>query len=105
MTTQNSDVFAWVYAGITLVGGIIGYAKAGSQASLISGALSATAIGYGAYHTSQNMANCKPIFVTALALLGFFTKRFYESGKMMPSGIMASLSFLAFIRYGRILIV
>lgn len=55
------------------------------------GLLFGSLIGYGAYQTSHNPNNYYLTLGTSLALAGFMGKRFLDSGKIMPAGIIASI--------------
>lgn len=87
---------AWVtlvYALLVLAGGIMGYRKASSQASLISGtlfglALLATAI----LMLRGSAAGATAAMVLAVVLLLFFGYRLVTGGKFMPAGLMVVVS-------------
>lgn len=63
----------------------------GSLPSLGMGILFGSLLGYGAHQTSQNPNNYYLAFGTSLALGAFMGKRFLDSGKIMPAGIIASI--------------
>jgi uncharacterized membrane protein (UPF0136 family) len=82
-----------VYALLVFLGGIFGYVKAGSTASLIMGVIFAVALSTSAFA----MFNEKVIgFVMAAAttalLAAFFLYRFFISYHFMPAGLMSGLS-------------
>lgn len=81
------------YALLVFLGGIFGYVKAGSTASLIMGVAFAVALSTSAFA----MFNEKKIgFTTAIAttalLAAFFLYRFFSTFNMMPAGMMSILS-------------
>ena len=98
-TTRTPDYFGYIYAIITLIGGFIGYEKANSTISLVSAIVAAAGISYGVTGPITPLRS-KSVFITALVLLIFFGSRFFETGRMMPSGIMASLSLIGTLKYG-----
>ena len=91
---------SFLYGVLVLVGGWVGYRKAGSRPSLISGLVSAAALFLAAglslagFRFGQWLAGG-----TALILLTFFGYRFVQSRKFMPAGLMilASLVALTFL--------
>jgi len=92
------DYLGFGYALLIGVGGFIGYVKAGSVMSLAMGLVFGAISGFGAYQISQNPNNyllllCSSGFLTVL--MGY---RASQSGKFMPSGLVATLSLLMFIR-------
>lgn len=85
--------FALIYGILTIVGGIIGYLKAGSSASLIAGALSGVLIILSAVALLKG----KPFGYYGLVslsgiLLVFFGIRFLKAFVFMPAGLMLVLS-------------
>ena len=81
-----------ILSTFVLIGGIIGFKKAGSKASLIAGAISAVlldacfAIGF---------VNMQAGFIAALVVTGlldgFFVKRLIKTKKFMPAGMILIL--------------
>lgn len=90
--------FAFVYGILTIVGGLIGYFKAGSQASLISGGLSGLLILASAFALLKG----KPLgyyglLGLSLLLAVFFGMRFFKAWAFMPAGLMLTLSVITLI--------
>lgn len=85
-----------VYALLVAIGGIIGYVKAKSNQSLISGLGSGIALLVAWYVSLQNPTVGLAIAtIIALALVVVFALRFRATSKFMPAGLLASLSLLA----------
>lgn len=88
--------FLLLYAVLVIVGGVLGYVKAQSKASLISGLVSGVAllgawlITWQSYNVGIALAAC-----FALVLLVVFALRFRKTGKFMPAGLMAGLNLVA----------
>jgi len=93
------DWFAYGYGALVATGGIIGYAKAGSTASLGMGLLFGAVIAYGAYQTSHNPNNYLIGLASSGILAGIMGNRFYHSGKFMPAGLVAAVSLVMVCRY------
>ena len=87
-----------VYALLVGVGGILGYAKARSQPSLISGLVSGAALAIAWIISLQNPTNGFALATfLALGLLIVFAIRFRKTRKFMPAGLMAILSLIAMV--------
>ena len=91
MTTPQ--IVLWVYIVLLMLGGLMGFIKAGSKASLIaSSAFAAILVLFAlnilpfAYH-----------WIVLLFLLVFFAMRFGKSKKFMPNGMMVALTLLALL--------
>lgn len=87
-----------LYGLLTLIGGIIGYATAGSLTSLLVGALSGIILMLAAYlrpisPTRTDIA----LLLTGGGLLWFFIPRYLASGAFMPAGLMSVLSGVAML--------
>jgi len=93
------DYLSFGYASIVAAGGIFGYIKAGSLASLGMGLLFGSVLAYGAYQTSQNPSNYLIGLGASAVLAGVMGSRFYSSGKFMPAGLVATLSVFMVLRY------
>ena len=84
-----------VYGMLILVGGIIGYVKAQSIASLVmGGGCAAVAMASGWGILTQHAAGRISALALSIVLLAFFGYRFMNSGNFMPAGFMALLSVL-----------
>ena len=85
---MNTTNVIWIYAGLIMAGGLMGFLKAKSKASLIMSTLCAlplvaVALGKLPLIVAQ---------VDAGFLMVFFGQRFAGSKKFMPAGLMAGLS-------------
>ena len=84
-----ANVILWVYIVLLFIGGMIGYLKANSKASLIASASFAAVL---------ILCNINVIFkpeaadIVLVVLLIFFSVRLVKSKKMMPNGVMAILT-------------
>jgi len=92
---------AWIvliYASLVLIGGIIGYLRMGSYASLLSGGL----FGILLYLTTFGMCKGKKIGYTGALILsiileGFFTWRFAKTLQFFPAGFLGLFSLAVII--------
>jgi uncharacterized membrane protein (UPF0136 family) len=82
-----------VYAVLMLLGGIMGFVKGRSKASLIAGAGSALALGgCFAYSYSDLKIALGGAFVLALVLESVFAMRLAKTKKFMPAGVLLIIS-------------
>src|ERR1041384_4232241 len=84
----------WAYAVLLVVGGLVGFLKAGSKISLIMSLAFATPIALeaaGKIHVA-NLAN-----ILIGALLVFFGRRFAKGRKFMPAGLVVIASAVALV--------
>uniref|UniRef100_A0A3Q3BLK8 Transmembrane protein 14C n=1 Tax=Kryptolebias marmoratus TaxID=37003 RepID=A0A3Q3BLK8_KRYMA len=82
----------WVgfgYALLVSAGGVIGYLKAGSLTSLVSGLLFGLSAAVGAYLASQNPRN---VWLSMGSLAVVMGLRFLSSWKFIPAGLMTLAS-------------
>jgi uncharacterized membrane protein (UPF0136 family) len=85
-----------VYALLVAIGGVIGYVKAKSNQSLISGLGSGVALAIAWYISLQNPTTGLALAAAiAVALLVVFALRFRATKKFMPAGLLAIVSLAA----------
>lgn len=89
---MTTDFWAFGYATTVALGGIMGYAKAGSVTSLAAGLAFGGLALIGAYQTSVNPHNYHLSLAVAGLLTGVMGYRFANSGKIMPAGLVTILS-------------
>ncbi|KAL6462973.1 hypothetical protein MHYP_G00293950 [Metynnis hypsauchen] len=94
------DWAGYGYAALVASGGVLGYVKAGSVPSLAAGLLFGGLAGFGAYQISQDPKKIWVSLATSGTLAAIMGKRFYNSGKIMPAGIVAGASILMLAKLG-----
>ena len=85
------NIILWVYVVMLVVGGLMGFLKAGSKASLIASVTFAIPLTLAAL-------GIVPAIVANVCLgilLLFFGKKFATGRKFMPAGLMTILSVVA----------
>jgi uncharacterized membrane protein (UPF0136 family) len=93
---MNPHTVLWIYILLLLVGGLIGFLKAGSKVSLITSAVSAAALilvtipGLFGPTLARGLAD-----VIMAALVVVFAIRLGKTKKFMPSGLMLVITALA----------
>ncbi|KAI8389337.1 transmembrane protein 14C [Blakeslea trispora] len=95
-----TDTLGYAYGATVMAGGVVGYVKAGSTASLVAGVVSGGLAILGANQVSRDPRNVLLSFVISLVLLFVMGSRFYRGRKFMPAGLVSLLSLLMVIRYG-----
>lgn len=90
-----NSIFTFIYAAFVFIGGIIGYATAGSLASLAMGTLFGALLALcGNLMLKGKQYAYVTTIVISLVLLTFFAHRFIVTGKFMPAGLMVVLSLI-----------
>ena len=86
---MRPDLVLWIYIVLLVIGGLIGFLKAGSKASLIASVVSAALLSLCAARIvfQPYMAD-----IILAALLVLFAWRLTESKKFMPNGLMLVLT-------------
>jgi uncharacterized membrane protein (UPF0136 family) len=89
----NDQIVLLVYTILLELGGVMGFAKAGSKASLIASSVFALVLLLFVF-------NILPIaysWIVLVCLLAFFGRRLARTRKFMPSGMMVILSIVALV--------
>ena len=89
---MNSKTVLWVYIILLVAGGLVGFLKAGSKASLIASASFAAALILCAIGVifQPHVAD-----IILAVLLVFFAMRLSKTKKFMPNGLMLVLTLAA----------
>jgi uncharacterized membrane protein (UPF0136 family) len=88
--------YYFVFGALTIIGGVIGFKKAGSKASLIAGSISGVLILLAAWLVMSGQKQNGLILglvVSSLLEIRFFPA-FVKTKKMMPAGMMTGLSMI-----------
>ena len=87
-----------IFGALTIVGGVIGYVKAGSVPSIIAGALTGILLLIAGYILPEHRAaGLVTAFVVSLLLAGQFVPKLIRTGKVMPAGLMSILSVIGIV--------
>jgi uncharacterized membrane protein (UPF0136 family) len=90
---MTPTVVLWIYIVLLVAGGLVGFLKAGSKASLIMSSVFAALLALAALGILPPVA--------ALILVGFlavfFGMRFAKGKKFMPGGLMTILSVVTLV--------
>jgi len=90
-----TKIYFITFGALTIAGGIMGYVKAGSTASIIAGSISGVLLLVAAFLLPANaLAGIVLGGIVSLLLIGYFLPAFFRTGKMMPAGMMSVLSLI-----------
>jgi uncharacterized membrane protein (UPF0136 family) len=93
-----AKIYFIIFGLLTIVGGVIGYVKAGSTISIVTGAIAGLALLVAAYLLPGNPALGLTIAgLVSIILAGWFIYSFMGTGKVMPAGLMSALSVIGVI--------
>ena len=93
-----AKIYFIIFGILTIVGGVIGYLKAGSMASIIAGSISGVLLLLAAWLMPEHQAVGLFIaLIVSLLLAGQFIPKFFQTFKVMPAGLMSVLSVLGIV--------
>src|SRR5208283_4598780 len=101
---QNTAIEIWAYGAMMMLGGVVGYLKVHSKASLIAGVgmgLGLLVSGFGVWRGSESSLIVAEVI--AALLLVIFAIRLAKTKRFMPAGMLAVLSLAAVVIFGRAL--
>jgi len=90
-----ANTVLWIYIVLLLVGGLMGFLKAGSKVSLISSSVFAALLVLTQTRVFDPTLARNLVNVLLAALLVVFAIRLTKTKKFMPSGLMLVLTVLA----------
>ncbi len=97
---MHANTILWIYIVLLLVGGLIGFFKAGSKISLLTSAISAAVLVIttlpSVFQPGFRRAAAEIIMA---ALLVVFAFRLTKTKKFMPSGLMLVLTIAALVLF------
>jgi uncharacterized membrane protein (UPF0136 family) len=95
---EAARIYFIVFGALTIVGGIVGYLKAGSVASIIAGSITGVLLLIAAFllpeHRTIGLATA---LIVSLLLAAQFVPKFLRTGRAMPAGMMSILSAIGII--------
>jgi uncharacterized membrane protein (UPF0136 family) len=95
---EAARIYFIVFGVLTIVGGIVGYLKAGSVASIIAGSITGVLLLVAAFllpeHRTIGLATA---LIVSLLLAAQFVPKFLRTARVMPAGMMSILSAIGII--------
>jgi len=93
-----TSIYFLIFGALTIIGGVIGYVKAGSLPSIIAGAITGVLLLVAGWILPANRAAGLVVgLVVSLLLAGQFVPKFIRTGKVMPAGLMSILSVIGIV--------
>ncbi len=89
---NNPALILWIYTILLVIGGVIGFLKAGSKVSLIMSVAFAAALALSLIHIIV-IAHFDDILLAALLIV--FAMRLSKTKKFMPAGLMLVVTAVA----------
>jgi uncharacterized membrane protein (UPF0136 family) len=95
---DTTSIYFLIFGALTIIGGVIGYVKAGSLPSIIAGAITGILLLVAGWILPANRAAGIVVgLVVSLLLAGQFVPKFIRTGKVMPAGLMSILSVIGIV--------
>jgi uncharacterized membrane protein (UPF0136 family) len=95
---EASKIYFIVFGVLTIAGGVVGYVKAGSVASIIAGSITGVLLLVAAFLLPEHRAiGLATAFIISLLLAAQFAPKFLRTGRVMPAGMMSILSVIGII--------
>jgi uncharacterized membrane protein (UPF0136 family) len=95
---EAAKIYFIIFGLFTIAGGIIGYVKAGSVASIIAGAITGVLLLVAAFLLPEHrVAGLATALIISFLLAAQFVPKFFRTGRVMPAGVMAVLSVIGII--------
>lgn len=95
---EAAKIYFIIFGLLTIVGGIIGYVKAGSVASIVAGGIAGILLLVAAFLLPEHrVAGLATALVISLVLAAQFLPKFFRTGRVMPAGMMSVLSVIGII--------
>ena len=95
---EAAKIYFVVFGVLTIAGGVVGYVKAGSGASIIAGSITGVLLLVAAFLLPEHRAiGLATAFIISLLLAAQFVPKFIRTGRVMPAGMMSILSVIGLI--------
>jgi uncharacterized membrane protein (UPF0136 family) len=95
---ELTKYYYYLFGVLTIVGGVMGYVKAHSSISLITGGISGLLLIFaGVLLAGKTQPGLILGLLISLALGGWFIRGYVQKGAFMPAGLMSALSVIAII--------
>ncbi|GAA5967308.1 hypothetical protein JCM11641_000508 [Rhodosporidiobolus odoratus] len=101
MSYDPDTLFGFVSSGLITFGGLMGFLKRGSVASLVAGGGSGALLAYGVKRQQTNPRDVQIIVGVAALLAVVMGLRFARGRKFMPAGLVTLLSLTLLYRFGQ----
>src|SRR5258707_11425141 len=76
-----------IFGALTIIGGVIGYVKAGSLPSIVAGSITGVLLLIAGSLPQHRAIGLTTALVISLVLAAQFVPKFFRTGRMMPAGL------------------
>ena len=95
---EAAKIYFILFGVLTIAGGVIGYVKAGSVASIVAGSIAGVLLLVAAFVLPEHRAiGLAAAFIISLLLAAQFVPKFIRTGRVMPAGTMSILSVIGIL--------
>ena len=95
---EAAKIYFIIFGLLTIAGGIMGYVKAGSAASIIAGAVTGVLLLVAAFLLPEHrVAGLATALIVSLFLAAYFIRKYLSTHAVMPAGLMSALSVIGII--------
>jgi uncharacterized membrane protein (UPF0136 family) len=95
---EAAKIYFIIFGVLTVTGGVVGYIKAGSVASIIAGSITGLLLLVAAFLLPEHRAiGLATAFIISLLLAAQFVPKFIRTGRVIPAGTMSILSVIGVI--------
>ena len=95
---EAAKIYFIIFGLLTIIGGIIGYVKAGSVASIIAGVITGVLLLVAAFLLPEHrVTGLATALIISFLLAAQFVPKFFRTGRVMPAGMMSVLSVIGII--------
>jgi len=95
---EATKIYFILFGVLTIVGGVVGYIKAGSMASIIAGSITGVLLLVAGFVLPEHRAiGLATAFIISLLLAAQFVPKFIRTGRLMPAGMMSILSVIGIV--------
>lgn len=93
-----AKIYFIVFGILTIAGGVVGYVKAGSVASIVAGGITGVLLLVAALLLPEyRIVALATACIVSLLLAAQFVPKFLRTGRVMPAGMMSILSVIGII--------
>ncbi len=93
-----AKIYFIVFGILTIAGGVVGYIKAGSVASIVAGGITGVLLLVAALLLPEyQIVGLATACIVSLLLAAQFVPKFLRTGRVMPAGMMSILSVIGII--------
>src|SRR2546421_6217572 len=93
-----AKIYFIVFGILTIAGGVVGYVKAGSVASIVAGGITGVLLLAAAFLLPEyRIVGLATACIVSLLLAAQFVPKFLRTGRAMPAGMMSILSVIGII--------